>query len=198
MNMIVGRVRKLAGPRWKPRWLLRAGAIGCALLALALLLLTRASAPDPVGAATLTGHSAPSFALPIAQGGKTQPEPGGYAATANGKPTLLVFFNTLCVHCLSEIPAAQHAANAMPNAPLNVIFIDSPGENAKITGAYMARQRLDPPVLLDAGARVARAYHASYTPTIILIDGAGVVRRVWTGETSAATLNAGITAALGP
>lgn len=196
MNLILRRVSALARPRWEPGWLQRTGVVVCALLALALGLLARMSAPDPARGARLIGHAAPAFTLPVEQNGKMLAEPDGFTTASDNKPTLLVFFNTLCIHCLSEISSAQQASSATAGASLNILFIDSPGESAQITGAYMARLRLDPPVLLDAGGKVAHAYDADYRPTLVLLDGAGVVRAVWTGETSATTLSAGVADAL--
>jgi thiol-disulfide isomerase/thioredoxin len=195
MNPIVRRISAWARPRWEPDWLLRAGVVVCALLALALGLLARISAPDPGRGATLIGHAAPTFTLQVAQNGRILAE-AGYTAAGDNHPTLLVFFNTLCIHCLSEIPAARQAASATTAGSINLVFIDSPGESAQITGAYMGRLRLDPPVLLDAGGKVARAYDADYRPTLVLVDRAGVVRAVWTGETSVTTLRAGVSDAL--
>ena len=177
-------------------WWLRAGLAGCVVLALVWLLVARLTAPSPHAPAALTGHAAPAFTLPAAQSGQPLPYPIHFPTTS-GRPTLLVFFNTLCIHCLSEISATRAAAAApAPNGPLDLVFVDTPGENAQITGAYMARIQLDPPVLLDAGGAVARAYHAGYSPTIILVDARGTVRMVWVGETSATSLREGVARAL--
>jgi peroxiredoxin len=163
----------------------------CAMAALALLLLTRATAPNPTAATALIGRPAPAFTLPAAQGGTTLPNPSHFSG-ARERPTLLVFFHTLCVHCLIEIGAVRQAAATAPGGPLDVIFIDTPGENAQITGTYMARLQLDPPVLLDRGGAVAREYRVAYWPTVALVDQRGVIRGVWTGDTTQAALSAGI------
>lgn len=178
-------------------WLLRASAIACALVALVWLLVARLAAPAPAAPRALIGRAAPPFALSAAQVGATLPALIRFP-TASGHPTLLLFFNTLCVHCLSEVSAARQAASSAPGSPLDLVFVDTPGENAGITGAYMGRIQLGPPVLLDAGGAVARAYHVSYSPTIVLVDARGTVRDVWEGETSAAALVSGVQFALAP
>lgn len=178
-------------------WLLRVGIIACALVAFVWLLVARISAPAPTAPISLTGRAAPAFTLSAAQNGAILPAPVRFP-TASGRPTLLVFFNTLCVHCLSEIGVARQVASYAPGGPLDVIFVDTPAENAQITGAYMARIQLDPPVLLDSGAAVAGAYRVGYGPTIILVDARGTVRGAWVGETSAAALESGIVRALNP
>lgn len=182
--------------RWEPGSLLQTGLIACALLALALVGIARMAAPNSASASMLIGRPAPTFTLPAAQGGKTNPSPITFAG-ASDHPTLLVFFNTLCVHCLSEISAARQAATTASDAPVDVIFIDTPGENAQITGAYMARLQLNPPILLDKSGAVARAYRVGYEPTLILVNTKGVICGVWVGETSSQTLASGIRQTLG-
>lgn len=171
------------------------GLSACVVIACALLIIARAAAPNPSSAAAMVGRPAPTFTLPAAQGGTRLTAPTRFGG-ASARPTLLVFFNTLCVHCLGAITAARQAAASAPGGPLDVIFIDTPAENAQITGAYMARLQLDPPVLLDTGGAVARDYGASYWPTFALVDERGVIRGVWVGKTAVPTLSASIRHAL--
>jgi thiol-disulfide isomerase/thioredoxin len=191
VKRLESRARGLNFPWREPAWVLRAGMMTCALVAFALLTIARVSTPNPSSATTLIGRPAPPFTLPAAQDGMKLPTPTRFSGTS-AHPTLLVFFNTLCVHCLGAITAARQAAATAPGGPLNVVFIDTPGENAQITGAYMARLQFDMPVLLDSGGVVAREYRATYWPTLALVDERGVIRGVWVGETTDATLSASI------
>lgn len=195
MRSLTGRARAFNLLRQEPGWLLRACMVAFAVVALALLVFARTSAPSSTAASALIGHPAYSFTLPAAQSGKMLPTPTRFEGTS-ARATLLVFFNTLCVHCLNEVSAARQVAASATDVPLNVIFIDTPGENAQITGAYMGRLQLDPPVLLDTGSAVAHEYSANYSPTLIVVDGAGVIRGVWVGETSAAMLTVEIRRAI--
>lgn len=171
--------------------LLRAGIIVAALLAVALALLVRPVAGTAAGAQALVGRQAPAFALPAAQNGAKLPTMQTLAAH-QGRATLLVFFNTLCVHCLGEVQTTQSLARSYPQ--LDIVYIDAPGESAQITTNYLARLNFDPPVLLDAHERVAARYGVAYYPTLILVDARGVVRATWLGEVSAATLRPAISA----
>lgn len=195
MRSLAGRARAFDRLRQEPGLLLRACMLVCAVVGLALLVFARISAPSPAAASALIGRPASRFTLPVAQSGKILPAPTRFEGTS-ARPTLLVFFNTLCVHCLNEVSAARQAAASATDVPLNVIFIDTPGENAQISGAYMGRLQLDPPVLLDTGGAVAHEYSANYSPTLIVVDGAGVIRGVWVGETPAAMLTAEIRRAI--
>jgi thiol-disulfide isomerase/thioredoxin len=107
------------------------------------------------------------------------------------QPTLLVFFNTLCVHCIAGVQTAQ-AVGQTPGQAVGVTYLDSPGENAEITGQYMTRLQTDSPILLDKDALVASRYGVAYYPTIILVDTQGVVRATWTGSPGASEIRAAI------
>jgi peroxiredoxin len=177
-----------------PTTLLRAGIVAAALLAVGLAALVR-----PVAGATdaphrLVGQQAPAFTLPAAQNGAKLPGTQTLAEH-RGRATLLVFFNTLCVHCLGEIQTTQSLARSYPQ--LDIVYIDAPGESAQITTNYLARLTFDPPVLLDVHEQVAARYGVRYYPTLILVDARGVVRATWLGETPAATLRPAISAAIG-
>jgi peroxiredoxin len=180
-------VRHLAD---SPTCRLRVGLALLALLALALGVAARVSA----GTQTvdgLIGQPAPAFTLPVEAHGQTQATQVSLAAHA-GRPVLLVFFYTLCTHCLGELETVRDIASVHADAGLEPLYIDSPAELPTIPDAYLMRARIDAPVLLDGGAHVAAAYGIRYYPALVLVDAGGTVRATWTGEASAAALDAGI------
>jgi hypothetical protein len=79
---------------------------------------------------------------------------------------------------------------------LRVLYIDSPAEAPGIITAFAQRVGVDAPVLLDTGGAVAQRYGIQTYPAAVLIDGNGVVRAQWAGETSTTALHAGLTAIL--
>lgn len=170
---------------------LRVGVIACAVVALGLGLLAYAQRPSPNAAQTLIGQRAPTFTLPAAQSGSKLDQPVTFNGAAE-RPTLLVFFDTLCIHCIAGVQAANATSAASSRPAVDVVYIDSPGENAEITGQFMARLRIDPQVLLDAHGRVATRYSVSYYPTLMLVDSHGIVRNVWIGEPTVDDLRAAI------
>ncbi|HEX8730242.1 MAG TPA: TlpA disulfide reductase family protein [Ktedonobacterales bacterium] len=181
------RLRRTTVAGW-----LRSAAIACAALAVILLVVARALAPSTVQARASVGQAAAPFTLTAAQHDQTLAQPILFAGHG-ARPTLLVFFNTLCVHCVAGVQAAHAAGVGAPGqSPVDVIYVDAPGENAEITGQYMARLSLDAPVLLDKGARVASRYGVSYYPSIVLVDARGVIRAVWIGAPSASQLRSAI------
>lgn len=172
---------------------LRSAAIACAALAIILLVVARALAPSTAQARAGVGQAAAPFSLPAAQHEQMLAHPIHFDGHAT-RPTLLVFFNTLCVHCVAGVQAAHAVgASASGQPPVDVIYVDAPGENAEITGQYMARLSFDAPVALDAGARVASRYGVSAYPALVLVDAHGVIRAVWVGPPTASQLRSAIT-----
>jgi cytochrome oxidase Cu insertion factor (SCO1/SenC/PrrC family) len=174
-----------------PRWWLCAALVALVVFALALGIAARATA----GAQTLdalVGRPAPAFSLAAEIGGKPLRSPVSLASQ-RGHPTLVVFFYTLCTHCLGELQtvasvASAHAADRSASGPVP-LYINSPAEPGGIPDAYLARAGIDAPVLLDRDGAVAAAYGIRYYPALVLIDANGVVRATWTGEVSAGTLD---------
>ncbi|MBF6591419.1 MAG: TlpA family protein disulfide reductase [Ktedonobacterales bacterium] len=179
-------------PTTPTQWL-RAGVLLAALLAVALGIAARALAGPPQTAPRLLGQAAPAFALPAEQGGRQLPGTITLAAQ-RGHPTLLVFFYTLCPRCLSEVQAAQSATHDRATRGASVLYISSPAERPDIVDAYLGRLGISAPALLDAGGQLAARYRIRFYPTTVLVDARGVVRGVWMGETSAATLTQALAA----
>jgi peroxiredoxin len=161
-----------------------------ALAALVLTIATRASAGTQT-VDRLIGLPAPAFTLSAAVRGQPQPTSVSLA-DQHGHPVLLVFFYTLCTHCLGELQTVRDVASARAASGLQPLYIDSPAEPPAIPYAYVIRVQIDAPVLLDSGAAVATAYGVHSYPALVLVDGSGTVRAAWTGETSAAELDQGI------
>ncbi len=180
-------IRRLAR---SPAWRLRVALVLLVLLALGLGVAIQAT----TGAQTLdalVGHPAPAFSLPAEAHGKAQPGSITLAAQ-RGHPTLLVFFYTLCTHCLGELQTVRGVVAAHAASGLVSLYIDSPAELPAIPDAYLARIGLDAPALLDRDGAVAATYGIRYYPALALLDAQGVVRASWTGETSAAALDDGL------
>src|SRR5262249_51802559 len=111
-------------------------------------------------------------------------------------PVLLVFFFTLCPHCLGELQTVRVVVAAHGDTPggagLVPLYINSPAERASIPDAYVTRVGIQAPVLLDGDGRVAARYGIYAYPTLVLVDARGIVRATWTGAASAADLDAAI------
>lgn len=172
-------------------WWLRAALVAVALLGVALAMTVRALGGPADGPQRLLGKPAPTFALPAERGGQMLGEPVSLEAH-RGHPVLLVFFYTLCTHCLGQLQMARDVGASEARRGLEVLYVDSPGERPSIPADYAARVGIDAPILLDANAAVAGCYGIRYYPTLLLLDAGGTVRGAWTGETDSATLAATI------
>ncbi len=159
--------------------------LAAAVLAVILAALVRVTTPAPLDATRLAGRPAPLFSLRAERDGQLLPDPISLSAQ-RGHPVLLVFGYSLCAHCLNGFQAAHEVA-AAPHG-LVVLYMDSPAEDAAIIDAYARRLGLDAPIPLDPGGAVAARYGIAAYPAFILVDRAGVVRGVWSGEVSASTL----------
>lgn len=172
---------------------LRGGMLASALLAIVLVVAFRATSPSATATQLRINQPATAFTLPAEQAGARLSAPVTFAP-ATGKPTLLAFFYTLCTHCLLQMQSTHAVTAGFPG--LHTVYIDSPAELPNLPDLMMQRLAITDPVLLDADGRVAARYGIAYYPALVLIDGRGIVRAIWTGETDAATLRVGIAQAL--
>jgi peroxiredoxin len=180
---IITRARAISAPTW-----LRAGIIAVALVAILIAIGIRVSAPTGASTRALVGKSAPDFTLPIASAPTAAPQTISLAAQ-RGRPVLLVFFFTLCTHCQPQLRTVHAVAAPYAERGLIVYAVNSPAESYDVLANYSARLGFDPVVLRDSRATVADAYGVQLYPTTVLIDGQGIVRAVWTGETDTAALD---------
>jgi peroxiredoxin len=161
--------------------------LAAAVLAVILAALVRVTTPAPLDATRLAGRPAPLFSLRAERDGQLLPNPISLSAQ-RGHPVLLVFGYSLCAHCLNGFQAAREVAVSAASRGLVILSVDSPAEDAAIIDAYAQRLGLGAPILLDPGSAVAARYGIAAYPAFILVDRAGVVRGVWSGEVSASTL----------
>jgi cytochrome c biogenesis protein CcmG/thiol:disulfide interchange protein DsbE len=125
------------------------------------------------------GRRAPDFSLAALQNGTPLPTPISLDGL-RGQTVLLVFVNSLCVHCGGTVQAAN--ALAASGADARVLLVDSPAEATTIAEGYALRLGIEAPILQDAGGTVSATYGITGYPATFLVDGAGVVRNAWTGE----------------
>jgi peroxiredoxin len=189
---VITRARAISTPTW-----LKVGIIAVALVAILVAVGIRASTPTGASAGALVGKSAPDFALAVATAPAAAPQTVSLAVQ-RGHPVLLVFFFTLCTHCQSQLRTVHTVAAPYAERGLTTYAINSPAESYDVLASYSARLGFDPVILRDSRAMVADTYGVQLYPTTILIDGQGVVRSVWTGETDAATLDEALRQAITP
>src|SRR5215467_7590549 len=141
------RIQKISR-RAIPRTAMQAlwmGVVLAGLLAVLLGATLRAQVDVPSSVANLAGTAAPGFTLPAERDTHLLPEPVTLSPGA-GHPTVLVFFFTLCTHCLLETNTLHDLAATYSNGGLQMLYIDSPGESPKIADMYVKRLGISTPV----------------------------------------------------
>ncbi len=121
--------------------------LAAALLAIVLVVAFRGCAPSPTAAQGHINQPAIAFTLPAEQAGVRLPTPITFAPVT-GKPTLLVFFYTLCTHCLLQMQTTHAVATEF--ADLHIVYVDSPSELPNLSNLMMQRLAITDPVLLDS------------------------------------------------
>jgi peroxiredoxin len=138
----------------KPGTLLLAGAI---LLGVYLLRDSALSKP------------APAFSLPETNGGQVD------LASYAGRPVLLVFWTTSCPICQRELPMLDRMEPEFRDRGITVLPICLGSEDEARN--YLDSNRIALNSLYDPQGTVARAYHVSGVPRIVLIGKDGNVKR---------------------
>ncbi len=118
---------------------------------------------------TAVGETAPDFQLARQDGSQVSPQ------TLRGQPAVLVFWTAWCPSCKEEAPHINELAAKYEPRGVRVVGIniqDSPGRLAGGVKDFGIKYA----VASDADASVARRYKVIGTPTIVFLDGQGVVR----------------------
>lgn len=111
-------------------------------------------------------------------------------ASLRGKVVMLHAFQMLCPGCVSHgVPQAQRVATAFAGAPLAVVGLHTVFEHHDVMGpealeVFLHEYRVRFPVAVDRAATsgvgvpdTMAAYGMRGTPTAVLIDAEGIVRR---------------------
>ncbi|MGB3096118.1 MAG: TlpA disulfide reductase family protein [Candidatus Deferrimicrobiaceae bacterium] len=150
-------------------------------IATILILVLMAPTVSVAGQATNAGTKPASAAATGIQEWVdfTLPEPGGgqvsLAQFIGKKPVLLVFWATWCAICKEEIPVINRMHSEPPTSgSLQILALDFM-ESEKKVNAFIKRNKVAYPVLLDRRGKVARKYRVVGIPTFILIDRDGKI-----------------------
>ena len=98
-----------------------------------------------------------------------------------GRVVLVNFWATWCEPCREEMPSFQRLRDKLKGRPFEVITVNYGEGPAKIQ-PFLARWRIDLPVLLDRDKDAAEAWHAGGLPMTFLVDAQGRVRYSAFGE----------------
>ena len=135
--------------------------------------------PDDIS--SLTGSAIGSK---IAEFGKNFYQ-NGDKRLAKPKATLLDFWATWCGPCRKTLPVLASVYNKYSSKGLEVIGVAN--ESVSVLNQFYNTQHASPyPLYRDADQSLWRRYGISAVPTLMLLDGDGYIKRVWSGAPSEA------------
>ncbi len=124
-------------------------------------------------ASGLLGKAAPDFVLKSIDGENLR------LSEYRGEVVLINFWTASCGRCRKQLPRIQSLLNRYPHG-LSVLSV-SLDRDAGRTRALASDLKLQFPILLDRGKRVARAYDPGRLPLTLVVDQVGTVRFVHEG-----------------
>lgn len=102
-------------------------------------------------------------------------------AAHRGQVVLLDVWATWCEPCRDEMPAIARLREHLKGQPFEVLTVNFGESGAKVR-AFLDRERLDVPVLLDPDKDAAGRWNAKGLPMTFLVDARGRVRYWVFGE----------------
>jgi peroxiredoxin len=116
------------------------------------------------------GDRAPGFSLQ-ALDGKTVS-----LADFRGKVVMVHFWATWCPPCVEEMPTLEQLSRSIGARDLEILAVSVDEGGADAVAAFMRKNGLSIPVLLDPGRSIAKLYGTFKFPETYVIDQQGVVR----------------------
>jgi peroxiredoxin len=114
-----------------------------------------------------TGDKARQFSLPLIDAAENLP------ILTEGKPTLLIFFETDCPTCHLTMPYLNRLAQNFDKAEAQIFGISQDDEKA--TREIIEQLAIEFPVALDKDLQVTKAYDPLAVPTLFLLNGEGEI-----------------------
>jgi thiol-disulfide isomerase/thioredoxin len=158
----------------KPNWLLIAGlsaaglCVFCCVAAGAIALAYPSLYQYTLNSTSLAvGEAAPDFELQALDGTSVQ------LSDFQGKPVLLTFGATWCPDCRAEAPLLEELHQKYPE--IVVLAVDSK-EGAGVVQDFADEFGITHRILLDEDGAVGQLYQVFAIPTVLFIDGGGIIR----------------------
>ncbi|HEX6255762.1 MAG TPA: TlpA disulfide reductase family protein [Euzebyales bacterium] len=145
-----------------------------------------ADTPPLLGdAGAMVGRPIPAVTLPpLADLGPA----GGLKLPATGRPMVINFWASWCAPCVHEMPMLQRVADDVGLAMVGVDYIDQADK-----AVALARELgITYPLVTDADGAFGQDVQLLGTPTTLIVDADGVVRRQLTGELTEQQLRAAV------
>ena len=115
------------------------------------------------------GDRAPEFQLPALEGTPVN------LSDYRGKVVMVHFWATWCPPCVEEMPELESLYRTFKGKGLEILAISADKGDGSTVSAFMKRNKLTFPVLLDPQALVARSYGTFKLPETYIVDRQGVI-----------------------
>lgn len=126
----------------------------------------------PIEDIDLKGRTAPSFLLPLFEGGTVELD------KLRGKPVVLSFWASWCGPCRFELPELSRIQPMYPDVHFLAVNVD---RDKKAAQKFLSRVKFSLPIAWDNEALILGEYSVISMPTMILIDKKGTVQYVKVG-----------------
>ncbi len=136
------------------------------VFAISLLVKDRHAAKKIIA----SGDRAPEFRLQTLDGRQVS------LSDFRGKVVLVHFWATWCPPCVDEIPTLDRLYHELGGRDLELLAVSADEGGADAVTAFMKKNRIDVPVLLDPDRKVAGLYGTYKFPETYIVDRQGVVR----------------------
>jgi thiol-disulfide isomerase/thioredoxin len=116
-----------------------------------------------------TGGPLPAFTLK---------DPQGKAHTLGdyrGKVVLINFWATWCPPCVHEMPSLMRLQQKFEGKPFVILAVNM-GEDLPTVQAFLAKMKVDLPILLDSDGAVLRDWRVFAFPTTFVLDVEGNIK----------------------
>ena len=102
-------------------------------------------------------------------------------ASLKGRVVVVNFWATWCEPCIAEMPSLERLRERLKGSAVEIITVNF-GESSEKASAFVAKQQLTLPVLLDPDKKAAGDWKVGGLPMTFLVDARGKVRWWTFGE----------------
>lgn len=100
----------------------------------------------------------------------------------HNKPVVLNFFSTNCTWCQVELPKLAAVYRRLENVDAQILGVAVGTADADHVKEFASEKQLDFPIVLDTAGQARLAYGLERVPTVIVINPAGEIERVYQGS----------------